>query len=510
MVWIDLIYNLALLVALSVVSGFVDARWKRNTRLGRLLQGVVFGSAATIGMLHPFVFAPGVVFDGRSVMVSLGALFFGPWAAAVACLMTIPLRMVQAGPGATTGVLVILASAAIGVCFHLRREIREVSVAALLGFGVVVHLAMLAMMVTLPPDMILPVLKGIGWPVMLAYPPATVLIGKILSDQAARSGFLESLRESEDRFRCLVESAPEAIFVQRQGRIVYLNPAMLTLVGASKSGELLGTDFMERMAPEYRQAIRERIDFQRETGSAAAPMDQEYLRLDGSRVPVETTAVAIGYQGGDAHLVFARDITDRKRTEAAVHLNELRLQSYIDSAGDAIYILDRTSGRILNCNTRACHDLGYDRDELLALSAADIEAGFSTGEISEVHHQLSPGEVRTIDGTHKRKDGSEFPVEIRLSSMASSDPELLIAVVRDITDRKQAEAAMRLAHDRLKRFVDSGIVGILVADPTGRVIEANDYYLRLIGATREQFDRGELNWRSVRPPEWLAADEKAI
>ena len=122
MIWIDLIYNLALLVALSVVSGFVDAHCTRDTRLGVLLQGIVFGGAAVIGMLRPFVFAPGLIFDGRSVMLSVGALFFGPWTALVACLMTIPLRLVQGGPGLVMGEMVILNSAAIGVCFYFRRQ----------------------------------------------------------------------------------------------------------------------------------------------------------------------------------------------------------------------------------------------------------------------------------------------------------------------------------------------------------------------------------------------------
>ena len=107
MVWIELIDNLAVLIALSVVSGFIDARWKRGTRVGVLLQGIVFGGAAVIGMLRPFVFLPGLVFDGRSVMISLGGLFFGPWTAAVACLMTIPLRLALGGSGAAMGVLVI-------------------------------------------------------------------------------------------------------------------------------------------------------------------------------------------------------------------------------------------------------------------------------------------------------------------------------------------------------------------------------------------------------------------
>jgi PAS domain S-box-containing protein len=134
-------------------------------------------------------------------------------------------------------------------------------------------------------------------------------------------------RESEQKFRELIENAPEAIFVQSQGRFVYLNPAMLRLLGAAKPEELLDTDFTERIAPEYQEVIRERIRFQRETGRMAPPMDQEFVRLDGSRVPVETTAVAIRHQGREAHLVFVRDITERKQREKQVAAYQRRLRS---------------------------------------------------------------------------------------------------------------------------------------------------------------------------------------
>jgi len=134
-------------------------------------------------------------------------------------------------------------------------------------------------------------------------------------DVAARQMAEAALRESEARFRSLVEAAPEGIFVQSQGRFVYVNPAMLRLFGASRVEDLLGMEIMERIAPECREAVRERIQLQRETGKPAPLMDQEYLRLDGSQVPVETTAVPVRYQGRDAHLVFVRDITERKQTE---------------------------------------------------------------------------------------------------------------------------------------------------------------------------------------------------
>ena len=80
------------------------------------------------------------------------------------------------------------------------------------------------------------------------------------------------------------------------------------------------------MAPEFREAIRERIRFQKETGKPARPMEQEYVRMDGSRVPVETAAVAMQYEGKDAYLVFVRDISERKRADQEVRKSEARLR----------------------------------------------------------------------------------------------------------------------------------------------------------------------------------------
>ena len=124
-----------------------------------------------------------------------------------------------------------------------------------------------------------------------------------------------ALRESEMRFRTLVDGAPDAIFVQAEGRFQYVNPALARLLGAGKPEDLVGTEYLARMAPEFHEAIRHRIRSQRETGTAAPPMEQAYLRLDGTRVPVETTAVPVRFGNRDAHLVFVRDISERQHTE---------------------------------------------------------------------------------------------------------------------------------------------------------------------------------------------------
>jgi len=319
MIWVDLIYNLALLVALSVISGFVEARWRRDTRLGMLLQGVVFGGAAAIGMFRPFVFSPGLIFDGRSVMISLGALFFGPWAAAVAGLMTIPLRLAQGGPGAVMGVLVILTSATIGVSFHPRRQERAEGISAptLFFFGLLVHLAMLAMTVALPPDLILPVLKRIAGPVMLIYPLATVLVGKILSDQSARRRSLAVLQESEQRFRAIFNSTYQFTgLLTPDGLLTEANQTALDYAGC-RLKDVMDRPFWE--TPWWRgndaRVQRLRAAIARAAGGAFVRYEED-LQGKGGKVGVfEFSLSPVLDPAGRVRLLVpeAHDITERTR-----------------------------------------------------------------------------------------------------------------------------------------------------------------------------------------------------
>ena len=155
MFWIDLIFNLAILMALSVFSGFVGMRWKSQSRFGVLLQNLVFGTTAVIGMLRPVHLAPGIFFDGRTVMISLCALFFVPWATATACLIMIPVRIFQQGPCMVPGVAMIVFSALIGTYFHYRyrREPEKITATTLLTLGVASQLAMLSTLFLMPTDL---------------------------------------------------------------------------------------------------------------------------------------------------------------------------------------------------------------------------------------------------------------------------------------------------------------------------------------------------------------------
>jgi PAS domain S-box-containing protein len=146
----------------------------------------------------------------------------------------------------------------------------------------------------------------------------------VAEDITERKQAEEALRESEERFRTLVDCAPEGIFVQSDGRFLFLNRAMVALLGADSPEKLLGSAIMARIAPEYHEAVAGRIRQQAE-GKPSPPMEQEYLRLDGTRIPVETSAVAVRFQDRDAHLVFVHDRTAQKKAEAERENLQLQL-----------------------------------------------------------------------------------------------------------------------------------------------------------------------------------------
>jgi len=317
MIIISLIYNLALLVALSVISGFIGERRRYLVQYEPLLQGFLFGSAAIIGMLLPLKLSPGLIFDGRSVVISLCALFFGPVAAGLAMAMAATLRIIQGGPGVVMGVSVILESGLIGLYARARwmRQDGEVSARQLLILGLAVHVVMIALIATLPAGMRLSTLRSIGLPVIITYPLATMLIGKILSDHAGREKSVRELHESESKFRTLAESTPMAILLYQNDKWVYANPAATDITGYSNE-ELLSMNFWDFIHPDYRDIVKER-GRKRESGQdTVQSYEFKIITKDGAEKWVQLFGTSTEIHGRPSGLITVLDVTERKQSEA--------------------------------------------------------------------------------------------------------------------------------------------------------------------------------------------------
>ncbi|QZX99128.1 PAS domain S-box protein [Halobaculum rubrum] len=164
-----------------------------------------------------------------------------------------------------------------------------------------------------------------------------------------------------------------------------------------------------------------------------------------------------------------QDITDLKERERELEL----FRNLVDNACDGVLIVDPDTSAIIDVNGTACRLLGYDHEELVSLSVPDITPAFSMETWNDFAATVRENGTEVIESEHQRKDGSTFPVELRISHV-SLEQEYHVATVRDITERKEREQQLEAAHKRYRTLIDAAPDPIFVADAdTGELIEAN-------------------------------------
>ena len=169
-----------------------------------------------------------------------------------------------------------------------------------------------------------------------------------------------------------------------------------------------------------------------------------FVRPDGKKVFARIYSTKIDYMGKSVILSMLHDITREKEREEDLISREKRFRDIVENSKDAIFITD-FDNNIINANQHACDSLGYTREELLSISMIAIDVSIVPEVNMKILDQVAPGVPVTKEGVHRRKDGSAFPVEVRLSLYESGDRRLVCGLVRDITERKQVEERLKEA-----------------------------------------------------------------
>ncbi len=214
--------------------------------------------------------------------------------------------------------------------------------------------------------------------------------------------------------------------------------------------------------------------------------------------------------------LLSREIRRRKKAERDLRASEERFKTVMDNLpiGIAVNSVDpvvkfaymndnfprfyRTTREAL-AKPDAFWDAIYEDPEFREEIRSRVLEAMSSGDSKRMRWEDVPIVRRGEPTTYITAQNTPLP-----------DDGLTISTVLDVTERKTAEEAVRRSDERLRRFVEANVVGVVLADTTGRVLEANDYYLRTIGYSREELRRGLIDWRALTPPEWLSVDEKAI
>ncbi len=319
---IGLIQNAALLVALSTLYALVRRFRETQSRWTPWVMGLLFGVVTLLGMRMPVRYTEGIIYDGRSIVLTLAGVFGGGVTALVAGAIALIYRLALGGPGVWAGSATIIACAGLGWAFRrrYRHDVADLRLGDLYGLGVVTHLAMLACQLLIQPwPRGVEVVRTIGLPIMLIFPPATVLLGLLLRSEEQRIRGEQRLASSEARYRTFFESAGDALLLLDGERFVECNQRALELFGATREALVGATPFAfsPPLQPDDRpsdEAARQHLQDALNLGYTT--FEWRHHRLDGTPFDAEVTLSRIVANGRTLLQADVRDITEKKRTQS--------------------------------------------------------------------------------------------------------------------------------------------------------------------------------------------------
>ncbi len=208
----------------------------------------------------------------------------------------------------------------------------------------------------------------------------------------------------------------------------------------------------------------------------------------------------------DSYVHYLFDITERKQVEEALR----RARRSVDFASDHTMWID-SDGRVIDVNQSACERLGYSRDELLRMSVVDITVGVSLETWPDHWRELKAHGPLTFEDEYRTKDGETYPVEISSAFFEHEGHEYALGVIRDISERKRAEAATRASEDRYRTLVNLSPDAIIV-NVDGKYAFANPAAARLLGAASPRDLVGQDVFQRIHPDyrEVVAARDAAV
>jgi PAS domain S-box-containing protein len=329
-------------------------------------------------------------------------------------------------------------------------------------------------------------------------PDGVIVCHGIISDITQRKQLEQKHRESDKKYRELVEHIPLAIAIHANGQMVYANRHAFEMMGANKPEDIIGKSALEFVHPDSRDVVRERMKLAMQ-GFEVPTIEEKYVRLDGKIIDVETSAYPFSHMGMPAVQIIAKDITEQKEAIESMRKTETLFAQLFQNSPMAIVILD-DKGNVVQIN-HGFHDMfGYDIDELKGhgLNAFIVPEELEA-EGNDLNTLISSYKVIRIETTRRRKDGEMLSLIVYGVPVHMEDKTIgIFGVYVDITEQKKIEKELKIRNTELDNFVYkvshdlraplSSILGLVnLANMPGND-DSLSTYMALIGKKVEQLD----------------------
>lgn len=493
MIYLSLIHNISLLVALTFVHSLLVRRLSRDGVAYPLLSGLLFGGVCVIVMMTPVILQPGLIFDSRTLILSVAGLFCGPLTALIAAVIAAAYRLWLGGIGALPGVGVIIEAASLGVALHYLRRRRQwaMRTPVLFTFGLLVHLLMLAILfLTLPGATAQEVISRIALPVLLLYPPATLLVCLLFQMVEQHIHGEKTLRQSEEKMRLFFErqlvgmaiTSPEKGWVQVNDKLCHMLGRSREELALLSWADLTHTDDLDRDLAKFHRLLSGEID--------DYFIEKRFIQKNGAIVHTNLSVGCVRRPDGSVLYVMAHfeDITARKLADRALRVSEEKFSTVFQVSPDAITINRLSDGTYLDINKGFTAMIGYSAGEATGKTSRELEIWVEPEDRARLVSELTGhGVVDNLEAQFRRKDGTIITGLMSARLMMVNEEPCILGITSDITERRLLEVKREDDRRFLQTILDTISDFIFYKDKNSIFLGCNDAYAsRYIGLPKER------------------------
>lgn len=458
---LNLLLNTTFLVSISIIYNLFFQRIQKQKLLYQLLGGVILGLAGIVLMLISLKLPNGVIFDTRSILLSISGLFYGFVPTSIAALIIVAYRAFLGGPGMYMGIAVAVSSAALGVLWRrIRKNPEKLSKPEYYLFGLVNHIVMLLCIFVLPKAIQMETLGNIAVPVLTIYPLGTLVLCMIVTYEGKSLTTERMLTESEIRFRAVCEQAPLGITVETTEQILYANHEITKILNMS----------IEELGSVSWQTYTHPDDLNRDVTVfeqfLAGEMDQydnvkRYILKDGVLIWIHLYVTMLRREPNprqSEYVCIVQDISNDMEREQHLVESERRqreasqfLETLLDAIPDHIFYKSK-QGIYLGCNKAFEQASGISKENLVGKNDYELFDRETAESFLAVDRKLwNSAEQARSEETIIYPNGDQIITETIKTQFYDAEGQIagLIGISRDITDRKKEQERIEYlnAHD---------------------------------------------------------------